>query len=81
MFKVTPNPPVTPNSETIDPRIADRALSHYNIGPDAGSKPAPIAMLHDHRHDPGSQEDALANVYPLYLSRCRTAPKHPGYPK
>ena len=73
MFKVTPNPPVIPNVETIDPRIADRALSHYNLGPDAGSKPAPIALLHDHRHDPGSQEDALANVYSILQSAAATA--------
>jgi len=73
MFKITPNPPVIPNVETIDPRIADRALSHYNIGPDAGSKPTPIAVLHDHRHDPGSQEDTLANVYSILQSAAATA--------
>ncbi len=29
MYKVTPNPPRSLNAETIDPKAADRALSHY----------------------------------------------------
>ncbi|NWB99587.1 hypothetical protein HX882_27255 [Pseudomonas gingeri] len=69
MFKITPNPPATPNVESIDPRIVDRALSHYNLGPDAGSKPAPAIV----RHDPLNQEDALVNVYSILKSAAATA--------
>jgi len=76
MFKVTPNPPAIPNVETIDPRIADRALSHYNLGPSAGSKPAPVTTLHDHLHEPRHQEDALANVYSIMQSAAATAYEH-----
>ncbi|KIH80562.1 DUF6124 family protein [Pseudomonas batumici] len=76
MFKVTPNPPVIPNVETIDPRIADRALSHYNLGPDAGSKPAPVTVLHDHLNEPRHHEDALANVYSILQSAAATAYEH-----
>jgi len=73
MFKVTPNPPAIPNVETIDPRIADRALSHYNLGPGAGSKPAPVTTLHDHLNEPRNQEDALADVYSILQSAAATA--------
>jgi len=76
MFKITPNPPATPNVETIDPRIADRALSHYNLGPDAGSKPAPNTVLHGHLPDPRHQEDALVNVYSILQSAAATAYEH-----
>ncbi len=76
MFKVTPNPPVTPRVETIDPRIADRALSHYNLGPDAGSKPSPVSVLRDHLNAPGHLEDALANVYSILQSAAATAYEH-----
>ncbi|WP_248767450.1 hypothetical protein [Pseudomonas sp. MWU12-2345] len=76
MFKVTPNPPVILNVETIDPRAADRALSHYNLGPDAGSKPAPNAALHDHLPAPRHQEDALVNVYSILQSAAATAYEH-----
>ncbi len=73
MFKVTPNPLATTNVETIDPRIADRALSHYNLGPDAGSRPSPNAALHDHLPDPRHQEDTLVNVYSILQSAAATA--------
>ncbi len=76
MFKITPNPPATSNVETIDPRIADRALSHYNLGPDAGSKPAPKTLLHDHLPDPRHQEEALVNVYSILQSAAATAYEH-----
>jgi len=73
MFKVTPNPPAVPRVETIDPRIADRALSHYNLGPDAGSKPAPATVLHDHLPDPRHHEETLVNVYSILQSAAATA--------
>jgi len=76
MFKPTPNPPATSNIESIDPRIADRALSHYNLGPKAGTKPAPVTVLHDHLNEPGSQEDALTNVYSILQSAAATAYEH-----
>ncbi|KIH83559.1 DUF6124 family protein [Pseudomonas batumici] len=76
MFKVTPNPPATPNAETIDPRIADRALSHYNLGPEAGSKSTPVTVLRDHLSEPRSQEDALVNVYSILQSAAATAYEH-----
>ncbi len=73
MFKVTPNPPAIPNVETIDPRIADRALSHYYLGPGAGSKPAPVTTRHDHLNEPRHQEDTLADVYSILQSAAATA--------
>ena len=76
MFKPTPNPPVTSNIESIDPRIADRALSHYNLGPNAVSKPAPITVLHEHLPDPRTQEDTLVNVYSILQSAAATAYEH-----
>jgi len=33
MFKITPNPPPPSKAGGINPLIADRALSHYNLGP------------------------------------------------
>jgi len=69
MFKPTPNPPATPNVETIDPRVADRALSHYNLGPGAGSKP----VLHGRLPDPRHQEETLVNVYSILQSAAATA--------
>jgi len=76
MFKVTPNPPATPNVETIDPRIAYRALSHYNLGPDAGSKLASSTVLHGLLPDPSHQEDVLVNVYSILQSAAATAYEH-----
>ncbi len=76
MFKVTPNPPATSSIETIDPSIVDRALSHYNLGPDAGSKPTPNPMLHGHLPDPRNQEDVLVNVYSILQSAAATAYEH-----
>jgi len=73
MFKITPNPPATPNVETIDPRIADRALSHYNLGPNASPKPT---VLHGHLPDPRHQEDALVNIYSILQSAAATAYEH-----
>ncbi|RBH57603.1 MULTISPECIES: hypothetical protein [Pseudomonas] len=76
MFKPTPNPPVTPSVEIIDPRIADRVLSHYNLGPDAGSKAVPNTVLHGHLPDPRNQENALVNVYSILQSAAATAYEH-----
>ncbi|MPQ71658.1 MULTISPECIES: hypothetical protein [unclassified Pseudomonas] len=73
MFKVTPNPPAISNIESIDPRIADRALSYYNLGPDVGSKPPPVTMLRDHLNEPKNQEDTLVNVYSILQSAAATA--------
>ncbi|CAD5201119.1 DUF6124 family protein [Pseudomonas sp. FEN] len=73
MFKVTPNPPATPDVESIDPRAADRALSHYNLGPDASSKSAQNTVLHGHLPAPRHQEDALVNVYSILQSAAATA--------
>jgi len=73
MFKVTPNPPATSNTCTIDPRIADRALSHYNLGPQACSIPSPVTTLHDHPPASTDQEDALATVYSILQSAAATA--------
>ncbi|NWB96922.1 hypothetical protein HX882_13550 [Pseudomonas gingeri] len=86
MFKPTPNPPVSPNVETIDPCIVDRALAHYNLGPDAGLKPTQNTALHGHLPDPRSQEEALVNVYSILQSAAATAYEHAdnltvlGYP-
>src|SRR5450830_1141941 len=76
MFKPTPNPPITPSVDIIDPCIADRVLSHYNLGPGAGSKADPNAVLHGHLPDPRHQEDALVNVYSILQSAAATAYEH-----
>ncbi|NWB31829.1 DUF6124 family protein [Pseudomonas gingeri] len=72
MFKPTPNPPATPGSN-IDPRLADRALSHYNLGPNAVSKPTSITPPADHLTGPAILEDALVNAYSLLQSAAATA--------
>ncbi|BBP77578.1 hypothetical protein PHLH7_36820 [Pseudomonas sp. Ost2] len=72
MFKPTPNPPATP-STNIDARLADRALSHYNLGPKAISKPVPITPPSNQLSALATQEDALVNAYSLLQSAAATA--------
>ncbi len=62
MFKITPNPPASSHAETVAPHIADRALSHYDLGPLRNSPP-------ESRH----QEDALVTVYSILQSAAATA--------
>ncbi|WP_248807481.1 hypothetical protein, partial [Pseudomonas sp. MWU13-2100] len=76
MFKITPNPPATSNVETIDPRVADRALSHYNLAPNAGSKPATNTVLQGHLPALRNQEETLINVYSILQSAAATAYEH-----
>ncbi|MDR3411775.1 MAG: hypothetical protein P4L87_12680 [Formivibrio sp.] len=76
MFKITPNPPAASNVETIDPRVADRALSHYNLGPNAGSKPATNTVLQGHLPALRNQEETLINVYSILQSAAATAYEH-----
>ncbi len=73
MFKPTPNPPVTPGLGTIDPHIADRALAHYNLRPDAQSKPIRVTPLSVHLTEPATHEEALVNIYSLLQSASATA--------
>ncbi|WP_248745772.1 hypothetical protein [Pseudomonas sp. MWU12-2037] len=51
-------------------------MSHYNLGPDAGSKAAPNNVLHGHLPDPRYQEDVLVNVYSILQSAAATAYEH-----
>ncbi|QXI26464.1 DUF6124 family protein [Pseudomonas vanderleydeniana] len=62
MFKITPNPPVSSHTETVAPHVADRALSHYDLGP-----------LRNRLPEPKSQEDALVIVYSILQSAAATA--------
>jgi len=73
MFKPTPNPPVTVRSTSIDPRIVDRALSHYNLGPDTESNPIRVVPPSTHLTDPATQEDALVNAHSILQSASATA--------
>ncbi|KIH84804.1 DUF6124 family protein [Pseudomonas batumici] len=65
MYKVTPNPPRSPNVETIDPKAADRALSHY--------LPPCITTKHERPSTPQSREDALVNASSILDSAAATA--------
>jgi len=73
MFKVTPNPPAAPNPHGIDPRIVDRALSHYNLGPKTESNPIRVVPPSTHLTDPATQEDALINAHSILQSASATA--------
>ncbi|WP_026145504.1 DUF6124 family protein [Pseudomonas asplenii] len=76
MFKVTPNPPPSSHAGGINPRIADRALSHYNLEPDAGSKSCSDEGSSRRLPEPGSQEEALVDVYSILQSAAATAYEH-----
>ncbi len=65
MYKVTPNPPVSSNVETIDPKAADRALSHY-LRPN-------ITTKHERPSTPQSREEALVNASSILDSAAATA--------
>ncbi|NWB32073.1 DUF6124 family protein [Pseudomonas gingeri] len=73
MFKVTPNPPATPNAVNIDSLIADRALSHYDLGPKVGSKPVPVSVLLEDLPLPKDRETTLLDVYSILQSAAATA--------
>ncbi|NWC00025.1 hypothetical protein HX882_29550 [Pseudomonas gingeri] len=73
MFKTPSNPPVTTNAETLDPNAVDRALSHYNLGPEARSKPARAVPQRGHMPEAVSQEEALVNAYSILQSAAATA--------
>jgi len=78
MSKITPNPPARPNAANIDFRIADRALSHYNLGPEAGStlnpppKPPPEATPPCHCLSE-KQEETLVDIDSILQSAAATA--------
>jgi len=73
MSKITPTPPASTNTETLDPNAVDRALSHYNIGPNARSKPIPAVPQRSYVPEFTSQEDALLHAYSLLQSAAATA--------
>ncbi|NWD52495.1 DUF6124 family protein [Pseudomonas gingeri] len=73
MFKVTPNPPASPSAVNIDSRIADRVLSHYDLGPEAGSRSSPVTMLLEDLPLPRDRETALVDVYSILQSAAATA--------
>ncbi|WP_338525926.1 hypothetical protein NUH87_10750 [Pseudomonas batumici] len=64
MYKVTPNPPRSPKVETIDPKAADRALSHY-LHPG-------ITTKHEHPSAPQRREEALINASSILDSAAAT---------
>ncbi|QXI26265.1 DUF6124 family protein [Pseudomonas vanderleydeniana] len=82
MFKPTPNPPASRHAGTIDPRIADRALSHYDLGPDAQPNPLPAFAVSTAAAPPGqppvslSHEDALLDLHSILQSAAATAYEH-----
>jgi len=78
MFKVTPNPPAKrAGTANIDPRIADRALAHYELGPVAVSTPAPVsgAAAAPQGQPPASltHEDTLLDLHSILQSAAATA--------
>ncbi|WP_256262634.1 DUF6124 family protein [Pseudomonas gingeri] len=73
MFKVTPNPPASPNAVNIDSRIADLALSHYDLGPKARQKPTPVTVLLEDLPLPRDRETILLDVYSILQSAAATA--------
>ncbi|WP_054058122.1 MULTISPECIES: DUF6124 family protein [Pseudomonas] len=76
MFKVTPNPPPSSHAGGINPRVADRALSHYNLRPDAASKSSPVDGAGRRLPEPENQEEALIDVYSILQSAAATAYEH-----
>jgi len=69
MYKVTPNPPLSPSIETIDPKAADRALSHYLPQDNPVQRPS----LNAKRDIPQSREEALVNASSILDSAAATA--------
>ncbi|WP_026145226.1 DUF6124 family protein [Pseudomonas asplenii] len=75
MFKATPNPPAKSKAANIDSRIADRALAHHNLGPEASADPTPMPAAVTPR---GSsvlldQEGALVDIHSILQSAAATA--------
>ncbi|WP_419735701.1 DUF6124 family protein [Pseudomonas sp. COR18] len=82
MFKATPNPPARSDAGAIDPSIADRALSHYDLGPEATPKPASAFVVSTAAAPPGQpplplgQEEALLDLHSILQSAAATAYEH-----
>ncbi|SDT32316.1 hypothetical protein SAMN05216598_5037 [Pseudomonas asplenii] len=77
MFKATPNPPATTRAGIIDPRVADQALAHYDLRPDAVPKTASASAA---ATAPPSQpptslnhEDTLLDLHSILQSAAATA--------
>ncbi|WP_416773091.1 DUF6124 family protein [Pseudomonas sp. RHF3.3-3] len=79
MFKPTPNPPARSNVGAIDPRIADRALSHYDLGPEATPKAVPTFAVSAAATPPGqpplslNHEATLLDLHSILQSAAATA--------
>ncbi len=74
MFKPTPNPPATPHARTIDPRIADEVLAHYDLRPEADSKPAPASIAATVPPPTSlNHEDTLLDLHSILQSAAATA--------
>lgn len=69
MYKVTPNPPLSLDIETIDPKAADRALSHY-LPQESPPKRSSIAAKRDAFQ---SCEETLVNTSSILDSAAATA--------
>ncbi|WP_248803725.1 DUF6124 family protein [Pseudomonas sp. MWU13-2100] len=76
MFKITPNPPLSTSTETIDPQAADRAFAHYDLGPHQRPKSSAVNSSLYRLPDPKSREDALVNAYSVLQSAAATAYEH-----
>ncbi|MFZ4968124.1 DUF6124 family protein [Pseudomonas sp. Mn2068] len=73
MFKVTPNPPGSPNLETIDPKVADRALAHYNLPPPHRRKHLGAVPTPEPLPDFQSTEETLVSASSVLESAAATA--------
>ncbi|NWA23803.1 hypothetical protein HX882_02215 [Pseudomonas gingeri] len=69
MYKVTPNPPRSLNAETIDPKAADRALSHYL----PQDNPPERSNITAKRGGSQSREETLINASSILDSAAATA--------
>jgi len=76
MFKVTPNPPVSPHVETIDPQIVDRALAYYNLPQGTSSKRCGAHSIRKNNAEPQSREDILVDASAILESAAATAYEH-----
>ncbi|KPA88096.1 hypothetical protein PF66_05328 [Pseudomonas asplenii] len=76
MFKPTPNPPPSSHAGTIDPRVVDQALAHYDLRPDAMPKPASTSVAAAPPNPPPTSlnhEDTLLDLHSILQSAAATA--------
>jgi len=76
MFKITPNPPVSPSIDTIDPLIIDRALAYHNVPQGTSSKRCDSNSTRKHNSEPQSREETLVDASAILESAAATAYEH-----